>query len=171
MMTNVWKSFDSNEVTHSTAHHLMTIENLIEELGYARVTDVANRLNITRGSASTTLKALEKNALIARDVNGFLGLTIRGRFIAQATRAKKRLLQQFLQDVLGVNDKDAEIDSCKIEHLVSMESGHQLCALVSFLNSDHPTAKEFMETFHDFCSKECQREECQFREEERLFAA
>jgi Mn-dependent DtxR family transcriptional regulator len=170
-MQHVWKTFDANEVSHSTAHHLMTIENLIEELGYARVTDVANRLGITRGSASITLKTLEKNGFIVRDVNNFLRLTARGRLIAQATRAKRRLLQQFLREILGVDDREAEIDSCKIEHLVSMKSGHQLCALVNLLTSDHPVAKEFMKTFRNYCRRECQVKECQFCEEECLFAA
>ena len=43
MSNEVWKSFEDNEITHSGAHYLMTIKNLLEHQGYARVTDIARR--------------------------------------------------------------------------------------------------------------------------------
>ena len=53
-----WKEFDHNEISHSAAHHLMAVDDLIRKFGYARVSDVARMLNITRGSVSITLKSL-----------------------------------------------------------------------------------------------------------------
>lgn len=170
-MDHVWKAFEANEVTHSTVHHLMTISQLLDELGYARVTDVASRLGITRGSACITLKTLEKQGLVERDTNAFLRLAPRGKFIARTTHAKKSLLKQFLQDILGVNEENADIDSCKIEHLMSTEAGHQLCALVHFLTSENPAAKECMRSFRRFCRSECQVADCAFCEQRCLFAA
>lgn len=37
----VWKEFGENEITHSAAHHILAIQELIAKRGYARVTDVA----------------------------------------------------------------------------------------------------------------------------------
>lgn len=170
-MEHVWKAFEANEVTHSTAHHLMTVAQLIDEMGYARVTDVANRLHITRGSVSITLKVLEKNGFVERDANGFLRLPEKGKFIARTTHAKKLLLKQFLEEILGVNEDNADTDSCKIEHLVSTESGRQLCALVHFATSDHPAAKEFMHAFRKFCKTKCPTLNCELCEDHCLFAA
>ena len=65
----VWKEFEENQLTHSAAHYLMTIEDLLADNGYARVTDVAKRLNITRGSASIGLKPLKKRELVLEDEN------------------------------------------------------------------------------------------------------
>ena len=47
---DAWKEFDQNVVSHSAAHHLMAVDDLVQRLGYARVSDVARRLSITRGS-------------------------------------------------------------------------------------------------------------------------
>ena len=47
----VWKEFEQNEITHSIAHHLMAVDDLLVKQGYSRVTDVARYLNITKGSA------------------------------------------------------------------------------------------------------------------------
>ena len=37
MSNEVWKSFEDNTLTHSAAHYLMTIKDLLEDHGYARV--------------------------------------------------------------------------------------------------------------------------------------
>ena len=47
-----WREFENNQVTHSAAHYLMAIDHLHEEFGYARVTNVADVLEISRGAAS-----------------------------------------------------------------------------------------------------------------------
>jgi len=58
MQRETWKEYESNPLTHSAAHYLMTIRALLQERGYARVTDIARALNITRGSCSISLKPL-----------------------------------------------------------------------------------------------------------------
>ena len=64
-----WKEFDHNEITHSAAHHLMAIDDLVQRLGYARVSDVARKLDITRGSVSISLQPLKREGLIEQDEN------------------------------------------------------------------------------------------------------
>src|SRR5262245_19471352 len=46
-----WKEFDANELTHSAAHHLVAIYEVgLPYGGWARVSDIARQLDITRGS-------------------------------------------------------------------------------------------------------------------------
>jgi len=78
-----WKAFEQNPITHSAAHHLVTIAELLEEYGYARVSDVARSLHITRGSASITLKNLKARGLVTEDDRRFLGLSDEGMEIAR----------------------------------------------------------------------------------------
>lgn len=127
--TSVWKTFDENVVTHSSAHHLMAIRELLERHGYARVTDVAKHLGITRGSASVTLKALKEKGYATEDDNKFLRLTASGDQIVQTIEANREVLQKFFRNVLAVNHKQAEIDACKLEHLLNSEIGKQRAIL------------------------------------------
>lgn len=122
----VWKQFEENDITHSAAHHLLAVQKLRLELGYARVTDVAKHLSITTGSASTNLKNLKHKGLIEEDQNRFLVLSDRGEKLANAIRERKKLLQRFLVDVLRVDPRQAEIDACKTEHLISAETTGKL---------------------------------------------
>ena len=170
-MQQVWKAFEQNEVTHSAVHHLMVIAQLIDDLGYARVTDVADRLKITRGSVSITLSAMEKSGFVRRDQNRFLRLTQVGQFIARTTQIKKALLKRFLQEVLGVSGEATDVDSCKIEHLIGLETGHQLCELMRFLDSGHPAGEAFLQAFEDFHKKshhQCDDDNCPLCQDECL---
>src|SRR5262245_27387022 len=112
-----WKEFDANEVTHSAAHHLVAIAELIEKHGYARVSDVAEHLDITRCSVSVTLKSLRQRGLVTEDERRHLGLSPEGLQIAKAVMAKKEVMKRLFITVLGVDEKQADIDTCKIEHL------------------------------------------------------
>lgn len=138
-----WKQFDQNPVTHSAAHHLVAIAELLEEYGYARVSDVARRLEITRGSASITLKNLKNRGLVTEDDRRFLGLSDEGAEIAAGIRAKKRVMKALFIDLLGVADQQADIDTCKIEHLVSDETARSATRLLQFLESGHPSVAAF----------------------------
>lgn len=156
----VWKEFENNEITHSAAHHLMAISHLLNKNGYARVTDVAKRLNITRGSASITLKALKERGLVVEDENKFLRLSEEGESIAHLVRSKRRILIKFFRDVLGVDAVKAEIDACKIEHLISFETGEKLLSFVKFLFANEEMGKQFLKTFRNFHVECPERDDC-----------
>jgi len=150
MPADVWKQFEQNPISHSAAHHVMAIAELREQEGYARVSDVAKRLNITRGSASLTLKALKQRGLVEEDANRFVRLSEAGEAMAGAIRGKQFLLQKFLEEVLGVSREQAEVDSCKVEHLVSHDTAHKLGDFLRFLESDDPRAGAFLAGWRDF---------------------
>lgn len=143
MSKEVWKSFDENALTHSAAHYLMTIHQLLESQGYARVTDVAKQLNITRGSCSISLKPLKKRGLIIEDHNKFLLLSEEGKRLALIVEKNDELLEAFFRDVLGVNDDQAEVDACKIEHLLSIETSIKLCSFIELMRSNDPSVTAF----------------------------
>ena len=123
---DIWKKFEENNITHSAAHHLVAILELREKRGYARVTDVAKDLNITTGSASINLKALKAKNLIVEDENKFLSLSEEGEAIARAVMMRKKILLDFLVQIVRVSPEQAEIDSCKTEHLISAETAKKL---------------------------------------------
>ena len=60
MFEDVWKTYEENELTHSAAQHLMAVHELREEHGYARVSDIAQHLKITKGSVSSAMKRLKE---------------------------------------------------------------------------------------------------------------
>ena len=147
MFEDVWKRYEENELTHSAAHHLMAVHELREEHGYARVSDIAQHLKITKGSVSTAMKHLKERGYVAEDHNRFLELTEKGMDVVSQTEASRLVVQKFLNRGLGMDEDDAEIDACKVEHLISSEARDRLLSFLEFLFSDDPRASEFLEAF------------------------
>src|SRR5216683_229186 len=78
-LVETWKEFEANELTHSAAHHLMAIDELGAEYGgWARVSDIAKELGITRGSVSINLRALKKRGYVTTDEHRMVKLSHKG---------------------------------------------------------------------------------------------
>ena len=147
MFEDVWKHFDENEITHSAAHHLMAVHELRQRHGYARVSDIAQHLKITKGSVSSAMKHLKERGYIQEDHNRFLELTEHGLQVVWETEATRLTVKKFLSDARGMDDDDAEIDACKVEHLISTEARSRLVGFLRFLFSEDPVSEQFLDTF------------------------
>jgi len=149
MFEEVWRAYEKNELSHSAAHHLMAIHELRQTLGYARVSDIAKHLSITKGSVSTTMKHLKERGYVQEDANRFLELTEQGQKVVQETEATRMVVQRFLSDGLGMDEDDAMIDACKVEHLISAEARVRLVCFLQTLFSDKLEASEFLKLFRE----------------------
>lgn len=152
MSSKEWKEFENNEITHSMAHYLMAINELLKRQGYARVTDVAKELDITAGSASVSIRTLKTKKLVEEDHNRFLRLSDEGERIAHEIHVNNRLLVQFMTEVLSLEESQAHIDACKVEHLVSASLRERMVAFMNFIHGDHPEVKRFLSAWkeHEF---------------------
>lgn len=134
-----WKEFEANELTHSAAHHLLAIDELGAQYGgWARVSDIAKELAITRGSVSINLRALKKRGYVITDEHRMVKLSPKGLEIVQGVKAKKAAFKTFLTDVLGIEEHQADVDSCKIEHLISDETTERLAEFVAQFKNSQP---------------------------------
>ncbi len=139
----IWKKFDEVELTHSSEHHLIAIYRLLDEYGYARGTDIAKFLNLTRGSVSITLGKLEEKGYITTDVNKFYQLSSKGRKVVEKILRKREILRRFFGEVLGLRGDDARIEADKIEHLIGETASDRLQELLDAFLDDSPEAQKF----------------------------
>ena len=111
------------ELSHSMVHYLLTIHKLKESKGYARITDIAKDLGLTKGSVSTAVNNLKKKEfLVEEEDSKFLLLTEKGHDEVHRILSSRTLLFYFLRDFVGVSEEIAENDSCQMEHLMSRET-------------------------------------------------
>ncbi len=129
-----------NELSHSMAHYLLTIHKLKEEKGYARVTDIAKDLGLTKGSVSTALSNLKKKDLVVEDENKFLSLSQVGHEEVHRMLSMRTLMYYFLTDVLKVEEDTAHKDSCLVEHLLSAQTRK---GLFEFMQNISANPKKF----------------------------
>jgi DtxR family Mn-dependent transcriptional regulator len=137
IMEEVWKKFDETELTHSSVHHLMAVHYLIEQNGYARAVDIGRYLNLTRGSISVTLNKLKGKHYLEEDRNKFYKLSEKGELFVRSVIDKRIILKKFFTEVLGLPSQTAEIDACKIEHLLSRETSEKLLTFMGTYLGKH----------------------------------
>ncbi len=155
MADAVWKEFEENQLTHSAAHYLCTVRDLLESQGYARVTDIARALNITRGSCSISLKPLKRRGLIIEDDNRHLKLSEEGKRLAELVEFNDQLLEKLFSEVLGISKEQSEIDACKVEHLISLETSMHLANFIECWQSDSKAAKAFKQELAKHLGESC----------------
>ena len=147
-----WKEFEANELTHSATHYLFAVHDLIKDQGYARVTDVARELGIARSSSSLGLKNPIEKGFLKEDNNKFIHLSPMGKSCVEEIIGKKVVLKRFFQDILKVKPHQAEIDTCKIEHLISSETGANLLHFIRLMSSNDPLVQQALKKFWELKS-------------------
>ncbi|MCD8347238.1 MAG: metal-dependent transcriptional regulator [Lachnospiraceae bacterium] len=105
----------------SAENYLETILILSERLPVVRSVDIATELGFKKSSVSIAMKNLRlKNHIVVSDA-GFITLTESGRAIAEEIYERHKWISSWLIS-LGVDEKTATEDACKIEHVISRES-------------------------------------------------
>ncbi len=106
----------------SAEMYLETILRLKEKNEIVKAIDVAEEMNFSRASVSRAISLLREKGLVdVDDENGNLLFTKDGEEYAKKIFNRHCVLMKFLISI-GVNEKTAEEDACKIEHILSEET-------------------------------------------------
>lgn len=93
---------------------------ILSKKGNVRAIDIVNELNFSKPSVSIAMKKLKENGYIEIN-NSIISLTSLGYEIASNIYERHEVLAKALIS-LGVDEKVALDDACKIEHDLSIES-------------------------------------------------
>jgi Mn-dependent DtxR family transcriptional regulator len=113
-------------VYKSGEDYLETILILTNSNDYVRSIDIATEMGFSKASVSRAVGILKADGLITIENDGQIRLTEAGLQKANSVYDKHKLIKSFLVDLLGVNEKVAEEDACKIEHVISDETSIKL---------------------------------------------
>lgn len=109
------------KIHESAENYLETILMIKNKKGTVRSIDIANELEFSKPSVSVAMKNLRENGYIEVDSNGYITLLESGKEIAERMYERHTTLSSWLIS-LGVNEKVAVEDACRIEHVISAES-------------------------------------------------
>lgn len=109
------------KIQESAENYLETILILYNRMGQVRSIDIATELGFSKPSVSVAMKNLRQNGYISVDADGYIRLEAAGREIAEKIYERHMLLSEWLTS-LGVDEKTAVQDACRIEHVISAES-------------------------------------------------
>ncbi len=112
----------SSKLSQSLEDYLEMVHILcLENKGCAHVKDIAERLSVKMPSVNKAMNELKKYDLVIQEPYTGISLTANGKKAAARILARHFLLKSLLVK-LGVNEKNANEDACKMEHILSQES-------------------------------------------------
>lgn len=111
------------QIRESAENYLETILILSQRKGKGEVRsiDIVNELEFSKPSVSVAMKNLRENGYITVNKDGYIDLTEKGAEIAERIYERHTLLSKWLI-TLGVDEKTAVEDACRMEHVISAES-------------------------------------------------
>ena len=101
--------------------YLETIFVLSQQLSAVRSIDISEHMGYSKPSVSRAIRLLNDKGLVEKDNSGYLTLTERGLKLAKRIYERHTVLSKMLMG-LGVDEKTAIDDACRIEHCISDKS-------------------------------------------------
>ena len=112
---------EGGALSASLEDYLEVILQLERVSRVARVSEIAERLGVSRPSVTGALKNLGARQLVAHARYGHVTLTQDGTRIAVEVERRHLAIRDFLTGVLGVPSGQAESTACKMEHVLEPE--------------------------------------------------
>ena len=105
-------------IQESGEMYLETIFVLSQKGGHVRSIDISEHMGYSKPSGSRAMGILRSGGYILVDKDGYITLTESGAQVAQKIYERHTILSKMLQR-LGVDEKTAAEDACKMEHAIS----------------------------------------------------
>ncbi|CAG9619242.1 transcriptional regulator MntR [Sutcliffiella rhizosphaerae] len=121
--------------TPSMEDYIEQIYKLIEDKGYARVSDIAEALAVHPSSVTKMVQKLDKDQYLIYEKYRGLVLTAKGKKIGKRLLYRHELLEQFLR-VIGVEEENIYDDVEGIEHHLSWNAIDRIGDLVQYFEED-----------------------------------
>ncbi|MFZ2202657.1 MAG: transcriptional regulator MntR [Microgenomates group bacterium] len=119
-----------NSLSEASEDYLERIWELLSEKGYARVSDMADKLSIRPASVTKMVQKLEQLGYIKREPYRGFTLTAIGRNVGKRISRRHVILNDFLT-LLGVPKEVRQRDIEGLEHHLSDESVKGLQRMIS----------------------------------------
>jgi len=134
--------------SESTEDHLERIAELVERKGYARVTDVAEALDVKPSTVSNMVRRLAARGFVNYERYRGFSLTTEGRSVAARIKARHATLTE-LFSLMRLAPETIEQEVEDIEHHLRPQTLTALAKLVTYWKS-HP---EQLQSFLRFSRK------------------
>lgn len=137
--------------TPSMEDYLERIYKLIDEKGYARVSDIAEGLEVHPSSVTKMIQKLDKDEYLIYEKYRGLVLTSKGKKVGKRLVDRHQLLEEFL-GIIGVQQEHIYKDVEGIEHHLSWDSITRIETLVEYFRRDEARVQTLYDIHHETAS-------------------
>jgi Mn-dependent DtxR family transcriptional regulator len=138
------KPIAGHDRSESTEDHLERIQELVDLKGYARVSDIAASLGLSRSAVSNMVRRLARRGYVNYERYRGFTLTAEGQAVAHHIKVRHETLTELLQ-LLGLSPATVEEEVEAIEHHLKPETLRVFSKLVRFWLDQPEELRAFLE--------------------------
>ncbi|MCK5192856.1 MAG: metal-dependent transcriptional regulator [Desulfobulbaceae bacterium] len=148
-------------LSESLEDYLEVILKLEQAQKVARAKDIAEKMNVQRGSVTGALKNLKEKKLINYEPYSFITLTPKGKKLAREITRRHAVLKDFLFNVLQIDTETAEATACRMEHAIDKKTLERLVCFIDYVHKFPKAGEDWIKSFIKYCkSVEQDLEKC-----------
>jgi len=118
-----------------------------EEKHVARARDIAAALSVHKSTVTSALRSLSRKGLVNYSAYEAATLTPIGREMAKDVVRRHEIIRGFFVQVLALDDKLADANACRMEHVLDAEVLERLASFAKFVNECPNTRRQCLAGF------------------------
>ena len=142
------------DLSDNLENYLEVILDLEQTNKVARAKEIAERLDIQRGSVTGGLKTLADKGYINYKPYSFITLTPEGKRIAEDITYRHGVIKEFLSKVLQIDPLTAEDTACKMEHAIDAQTIERLVCFIEYIFTCPRAGEQWIQSFLNYCATE-----------------
>ncbi|MBW1974807.1 MAG: metal-dependent transcriptional regulator [Deltaproteobacteria bacterium] len=152
---------ENNSISASLEDYLEIIYQLQKKHKVARAKAIADKMKVQKASVTGALKSLAAKGLINYEPYSTITLTQKGEKIAKQIIHRHEILKEFFQSVLQLSPEQAEVNACKIEHVIHPKAVQKLTKFLEFLKICPRAGSDWVRSFENYCQRGAKKDECE----------
>jgi Mn-dependent DtxR family transcriptional regulator len=147
-LEKVHKMKEKRSTSPKMEDYLEVIYELLKEKGYVKSKDISKILNVKASTVTIMLKTLAEKKLINYEKYGGITLTEEGIKKAEEISKKHKIIIDFLL-LLGIDEKQANLEAEGIEHIISDETLRKIEKLYNLIKEDEGIERKIKEKLYN----------------------
>jgi DtxR family Mn-dependent transcriptional regulator len=150
-----------SQLSASQEDYLEAVYHIAKEKKVARAKEIAKRLDVRASSVTNALRILSSLGLINYAPYDLITLTEAGLTAAQEIVGRHVALSNFLVTVLGVDETEADLAACKMEHSVPKSIVNRLIQYADYITHCPRGGITWDSGFGYYCKTGCAPDACE----------
>jgi DtxR family Mn-dependent transcriptional regulator len=140
----------AEQLSATLEDYLETIFRLEQERGFARVRDISAGLDVAKSAVTTALHSLSEKGLVDYEPYEPVRLSPEGRRRAGRIVLRHRVIEDFLHNVLALDEERANSIACGMEHAVDRGALDRFVCFLAFVGRRREQGESWLDEFRRF---------------------
>ncbi|MBL4937562.1 Fur family transcriptional regulator [Clostridium sp. YIM B02515] len=137
---------EDNSLTASMEDYLEMIYRLSKDLGFTRIHDLSEALNVQPPSATKMVQKLAELSFLKYEKYGVIMLKEEGKMLGELLLKRHNTIKEFLE-MLGVSEKDTLEETEKVEHTISKTTVQCFETFINFMKENPDIYEKYKSYF------------------------